>query len=393
MTVVACVGAATAIFAASIGVVQNDIKRVLAYSTVSQLGYMVLACGVGAFGAGVFHLMTHAFFKALLFLGAGSVIHSLSGEQDMRKMGALAKKIPYTYMTFFCAWLAIIGTPGLAGFFSKDEILWRAFISPVGSGVLLYAVALITAGLTAFYMTRLMCMTFWGESRVEKHAAEHLHESPPVMTIPLMLLAVLSVFGGYLGVPEILADLVGGSNFLEHWLEPVMGKGAEIIVEHAGHAEHSHSTEWMLMGLSVCVAAGSAGLAMYLYLKNRAAVDSIAENFSGLHKTLENKYYVDEIYNALIVRGTVMNGGEALSKFDAKVVDGGVNGAAWLTRYISTISIWWDKYIVDGLVRATAFTVQVPLSLAATILQTGKVQLYALSILTGLLIFLSYFIF
>jgi NADH-quinone oxidoreductase subunit L len=172
-----------------------------------------------------------------------------------------------------------------------------------------------------------------------------------------------------------------------------MGKGAEIIAEHAGHAEHSHSTEWMLMGLSVCVAAGSAGLAMYLYLKNRAAVDSIAENFSGLHKTLENKYYVDEIYNALIVRGTVMNGGEALSKFDAKVVDGGVNGAAWLTRYISTISIWWDKYIVDGLVRATAFTVQVPLSLAATILQTGKVQLYALSILTGLLIFLSYFIF
>jgi NADH-quinone oxidoreductase subunit L len=349
----------------------------------------VLACGVGAFGAGVFHLMTHAFFKALLFLGAGSVIHSLSGEQDMRKMGALSSKIPYTFWTFFFAWLAIIGTPGLAGFFSKDEILWRSFISPVGSGPLLYVVALITAGLTAFYMSRLVFMTFFGESRVEKHAAEHLHESPAVMTIPLMVLAVLSVFGGYLGVPAIL----GGSNFLEHWLEPVMGKGAEIIAEHAGHGEHSHALEYGLMGLSVAVAGVGVFLAYYFYLQNKSAADSIAEKFSGLHRTLENKYYVDELYNAVFVRGMVMNGGEALSKFDAKVVDGGVNGAAWLTRLTSTASMWWDKWIVDGLVRLTAFVVQVPLSISAAVLQTGKVQLYALSILTGLLIFFSYHLF
>ncbi len=388
MAVVAGVGAFTAIFAATIGIAQYDIKRVLAYSTVSQLGYMVLACGVGAFGAGVFHLMTHAFFKALLFLGAGSVIHAMSGEQDMRKMGGLAKKIPYTHATFLVAALAIIGTPLFSGFFSKDEILWRAFISPVGSGILLYGVALITAGLTAFYIWRLMFMTFYGESRVDHHAAHHLHESPPVMTIPLMVLAVLSLAGGWIGWPTVL----GGSNHLEHWLEPVLGPGAKILEEHAAHGEHAHSTEYMLMALSVIVAFSGLSLAYYFFIKNRAAGDSIAQKFSGVQKLLENKYYVDEVYNAVFVRGMVMNGGEALSKFDARVIDGGVNGVAWFTRLTSTASMWWDKWIVDGAVRLTALVVNLT-SYPARILQTGRVQLYAFSILTGLLIFFSYYLF
>jgi NADH-quinone oxidoreductase subunit L len=388
MAVVAGVGAFTAIFAATIGLVQNDIKRVLAYSTVSQLGYMVLACGVGAFGAGVFHLMTHAFFKALLFLGAGSVIHAMSGEQDMRRMGGLRHKIPYTFWTFVVAWLAIIGMPGLAGFFSKDEILWRSFISPVGSSILLYGVALITAGLTAFYMSRLVFMTFFGDSRVDKHAAEHLHESPPVMTIPLMILAVLSFVGGWIGWPTVL----GGSNHLERWLEPVMEPGARILEEHAAQGEHAHSTEFMLMALSVFVALSGLFLARYLYLKNKRAADSLAQNFAGVHRVLENKYYVDEFYNAVFVRGLVMNGGEALSEFDGRVIDGGVNGTAWLTRLTSTASIWWDRWIVDGLVRLTALTVKLA-SFPTRILQTGRVQLYALSIVTGLLIFFSYYLF
>jgi NADH-quinone oxidoreductase subunit L len=387
MAVVAGVGAFTALFAATIGIAQNDIKRVLAYSTVSQLGYMVLACGVGAFGAGIFHLMTHAFFKALLFLGAGSVIHALSGEQDMRKMGGLWSKIPITSKTFIVAALAIIGTPLFSGFYSKDEILWRAFISPVGSGVVLWAVAAFTAGLTALYIWRLMFLTFFGESRVSHEAAHHLHESPPVMTIPLVILAVLSFAGGWIGWPTAL----GGSNRLEHWLEPVFEPGARIMEEHFAHAEHAHSTEYLLMALSVALAATGVALAYYFFLKNRAAADQLAASFSGVHRTLENKYYVDEIYNAVIVRGVVMDGGTALAQFDQRVVDGGVNGAAWLTRLTSTISIWWDTWIIDGAVRAGALVVKI-LSYPVRLLQTGLVQGYALFIVVGVLIFLSYFL-
>jgi NADH-quinone oxidoreductase subunit L len=388
MAVVAGVGAFTAIFAATIGIAQNDIKRVLAYSTVSQLGYMVLACGVGAFGAGIFHLMTHAFFKALLFLGAGSVIHALSGEQDMRKMGGLWNKIPITSKTFFVAALAIIGTPLFSGFFSKDEILWRAFISPVGSGTLLFLVALFTAGLTALYIWRLMFLTFFGESRVSHEAAHHLHESPPVMTIPLILLAVLSFVGGWIGWPAVL----GGSNHLEHWLEPVFAPGARILEEHFAQAEHAHSLEFMLMALSVGVAAAGVAGAYYFFLKNRAAADRLAASFSGVHRLLENKYYVDEIYNAVFVEGMAKGGGLALGKFDQNVIDGGVNGSAWLTRLTSRVSIWWDTWIIDGAVRAGSFGVKV-LSYPVRLLQTGLVQAYALSILLGLVVFLSYYLF
>src|SRR3972149_5218835 len=251
MTVVASIGAVTALFAASIGLVQNDIKRVLAYSTISQLGYMFVACGVGAFTGGIFHLMTHAFFKALLFLGAGSVIHALSGEQDMRKMGGLRHHIPTTYKTFLVASLAIIGTPLFSGFYSKDEILWRAFISPIGSGLILWAVAAFTAGLTALYIWRLVFLTFFGKSRVDHEVEHHIHESPPVMTIPLVILAVLSLAGGWIGWPTAL----GGSNHLEHWLEPVFEPGARIMEEHFAHAEHPESLEYLLMALSVAIAA------------------------------------------------------------------------------------------------------------------------------------------
>src|SRR5262245_5970495 len=220
MAVVAVVGVLTAVFAASMGLAQRDIKKVLAYSTVSQLGYMMLAVGVGAFGAGIFHLMTHAFFKALLFLGAGSVIHALSGEQDIMKMGALRSRLPWTHATFLVATLAIAGIPPLAGFFSKDEILWSALSGPGGS-VWLWGLGVIAAGLTAFYMTRLYLLTFAGPSRLSHEAEHHLHESPPVMTMPLAILAVGSAVVGFLGVPHFMG---GGAlpNFMEHWLEPVL---------------------------------------------------------------------------------------------------------------------------------------------------------------------------
>ena len=380
MAVVAGVGAFTALFAATIGIAQNDIKRVLAYSTVSQLGYMVMACGVGAFGAGIFHLMTHAFFKALLFLGAGSVIHALSGEQDMRKMGGLWSRIPITSKTFLVASLAIIGTPLFSGFYSKDEILWRAFISPIGSGLILWAVAAFTAGLTALYIWRLVFLTFFGKSRVDHEAEHHVHESPPVMTIPLVILAVLSLAGGWIGWPAAL----GGSNRLEHWLEPVFAPGARIMEEHFTHAEHAHRTEYLLMALSVA-------LAYHFFLKNRAAADRVAASFSGVHRTLQNKYYVDEFYNKVFVQTMTMDGGEALSRFDQRVVDGGVNGAAWMTRFTSTLSIWWDTWIIDGAVRLGSFAVKM-LSYPVRLLQTGLVQSYALLIVVGMVIFLSYYL-
>src|SRR5450631_1422762 len=253
MLVVAIVGALTAIFAASIGLVQNDIKRVLAYSTVSQLGYMFLALGVGAFSAGVFHVFTHAFFKALLFLGAGSVIHAMSGEQDMRNMGDLSGKIPVTFRTIFIATLAIAGIPGLAGFFSKDEILWQAWkFSPY-----LWAIGFATALMTAFYMFRLIYLTFWSPSRVTSHEVEHhIHESPKSMTVPLVILAFFSLTVGYLGVPPSL----GGSNHFEKFLEPVFANKIEAAEAPPASESGPGFTEYLLMGLSV--AAAGAGWVM-----------------------------------------------------------------------------------------------------------------------------------
>ncbi len=384
MAVVAGVGAFTAIFAATIGLAQNDIKRVLAYSTVSQLGYMVMACGVGAFGAGIFHLSTHAYFKALLFLGAGSVIHAMSGEQDMRKMGGLRHKIPITYWTFLFASLAIIGAPLFSGFFSKDEILWLAF----SSSPILWVVAFVTAGLTALYIWRLVFLTFFGESRLDPEVASHVHESPRSMTVPLMALAGLSLAGGWIGWPQFL----GGSNRFEHWLEPVFGHAAEVMAAGAAHeAVHSVFQEWLLMGLSVGIAASGVYAAYYFVIKRREAADRLVQATGGVHRVLQNKYYVDEVYNAVFVDGLAKGGGTALGKFDASVVDGGVNGAAWLTRFTSTLSIWWDTWVVDGAVRLSDFIVKVA-SYPVRLLQTGLVQAYALFIVLGVLIFFSYYL-
>ncbi|MBI2817855.1 MAG: NADH-quinone oxidoreductase subunit L [Acidobacteria bacterium] len=385
MAMVAGVGALTAIFAATIGLAQYDIKRVLAYSTVSQLGYMFLACGVGAYGAGIFHLMTHAFFKALLFLGSGSVIHALSGEQDMRKMGALRHKIPVTFWTFFIASLAIIGAPPFAGFFSKDEILWKAFSAETHAGLLLWVVGFVTAGLTALYIWRLVFLTFFGQSRVDHEVEHHIHESPKTMTIPLMTLAVLSIVGGWVGWPRIL----GGSNRLETWLEPVFEHSSKLLAHEAEHG--AAAQEYLFMFLSVAVGAFGVFIAWYFFIRRPEAADRIVQTVPGVQRLLYNKYYVDEVYNAVFVDGFAKGGGTALGRFDARIVDGGVNGSAWLTLLTSRLSIWWDTWVIDGAVRLSSFTVKV-LSYPVRLLQTGLVQVYALFIVFGVLIFFSYYL-
>ena len=384
--VVAVVGAFTAILAATIALVQNDIKRVLAYSTVSQLGYMFLALGVGAYWVAIFHLFTHAFFKALLFLGSGSVIHAVGGEQDMRRMGALKDKIPITHWTMFVGSVAIAGIPGFAGFFSKDEILWQAYSSPLGSK-LLWFVGLATTGLTAFYMWRLMNLTFYGKSRVAPETARHIHESPASMTVPLTLLAAGSVLAGWLGTPK-LWNLGEHFRAFEHWLEPVFPAAA---VEAVKEGEHSSSTEWALMALSVAVAIIGISIARYFYHRKPEIPDSLERSFQPLHTVLYNKWYVDEIYDFLFVNGLCKGGGLALGSFDRNVVDGGVNGAGWLTRFSSKVSIWWDTWIVDGAVRFTAFFVKM-LSYPVCLLQTGRVQSYALFVVLGALAFFGYYI-
>jgi NADH-quinone oxidoreductase subunit L len=389
--IVAVVGAFTAILAASIGLVQNDIKRVLAYSTVSQLGYMVLALGVGAYWVAVFHLYTHAFFKALLFLGSGSVIHAMSGEQDMRRMGALKDKIPVTHWTMFIGSLAIAGIPGLAGFFSKDEILWQTYSSPLGSKAL-YAVGLTTAGMTAFYMWRLMNMTFYGKSRVAPEVAAHIHESPKSMTIPLQLLAVGSVLAGWLAIPKIWSE--HALKQFEHWLEPVFANEAahaatEAAAEGAAHA-HDATMEWILMGVSVAIAIFGIYLARVFYNDKPEIPDSLEAKFSGVHKILLNKWYLDEIYDFLFVNGLSKGGGLLLGMFDRNVVDGAVNGAGWLTRFSSRVSIWWDTWVIDGAVRLSSFLVKIA-SYPVRIVQTGQVQSYALFIVVGAIVFLGYY--
>jgi NADH-quinone oxidoreductase subunit L len=297
--VVAIIGAATALIAACIGMVQHDIKRVLAYSTVSQLGYMFLACGVGAYTAGIFHLLTHAFFKALLFLAAGSVIHALSGEQDMRKMGGLRKRIPVTFWTMTMGVVAIAGIPPLAGFFSKDEILFRAFVSPNPIGKLLWLVGLVTAGMTSFYMFRLWFKTFFGEERFEEHHDSHhggeghghgVHESPLVMTLPLMVLALLSIIGGWVGVPAAL----GGHDEIGAFLEPVLGNGVQVT------EVVSHSTELGLAAVSVLVALLGLFIAYVLYYKKPGTAAIYAQRFPALYRLVENKFYVDALYGLFV---------------------------------------------------------------------------------------------
>jgi len=330
LMVVAIIGTLTALFAATIGITQTDIKKVLAYSTVSQLGYMFMACGVGAFSAGIFHLMTHAFFKGLLFLAAGSVIHAVGGEQDMRKMGGLRSYIPWTFLTMGIATLAIAGIPPLAGFWSKDEILWQAYSSEHGSWVF-WLIGVITAFITSFYMFRLLFMTFFGDYRgirVDEHGhgthghgdgghgSGDPHESPMVMLVPLMILATLSVVGG----------LVGIGNRFEHFLEPVFGSR-----EATGAAAEaaSRGTELLLMGVSVVVALLGAGLAYVLYISKPYLPKKVAETLGGFYDAVLNKYYVDELYAKVFVKPLVEGSTNILWQgVDRKVIDDTVNNAA-----------------------------------------------------------------
>ncbi|MGA2420573.1 MAG: NADH-quinone oxidoreductase subunit L [Candidatus Acidiferrum sp.] len=330
MVVVAIIGCATAFFAATIGLVQTDIKKVLAYSTVSQLGYMFLGCGVGAFSAGIFHLMTHAFFKALLFLAAGSVIHAMGGEQDMRKMGGLSKKIKWTFATMLTATLAIAGFPPLAAFFSKDSILLSAFNSPNG-GHILYALGLFTALLTSFYMFRLVYLTFAGKERYDEHHV-HVHESPWNMLAPLVILAILSIIGGWLAAPA----LWGGTDYFTAFLNPVFGSGE--AANALGEAT-AHSLEITLAVVAVISAALGLLVAFLLYGKENDKPANIAKSAGPVYDLLLNKYYVDEIYAAVVVGPLMWISRNILWKVvDVEIVDGAVNGLAHGAREVGDAS-------------------------------------------------------
>jgi NADH-quinone oxidoreductase subunit L len=324
MQVVGVIGCLTALFAATIGLVQTDIKKVLAYSTVSQLGYMFLACGVGAFSAGIFHLMTHAFFKGLLFLAAGSVIHAMGGEQDMRKMGGLRKKIPVTFWTMFMATLAIAGAPGFSGFFSKDEILNEAQrVSPV-----LWGLGVLTAGLTSFYMFRLLFLTFFGAGRYDQHQV-HVHESPKNMTVPLIVLAILSVCGGWMAAPQ----LMGGVNHFQQFLAPVLATGAEPAAAAAESAGGGGEILQALLGAPVIAGLLGFLLAWWFYIKSPETPKKLADSLSAPYKLLSGKYFIDELYAAVIVRPLVWISDKVLwHGVDERAIDGAVNGVAFVSR-------------------------------------------------------------
>ncbi len=341
LAVVAGIGVATALMAATIALTQTDIKRVLAYSTISQLGYMFLAAGVAAYGAAVFHLMTHAFFKACLFLGSGSVIHAMGGEQDMRKMGGLRHAMPWTFWTFTIAVLAIAGTPLTAGFFSKDEILWQAFSSEHGS-FLLWLLGVAGAGLTAFYMFRQLFMVFFGTCRADHHVQEHLHESPKTMTLPLAVLALGSIVAGYIGLPALI-----GPNLFAEWLEPVLG---------AAHEAHGAAAaeEGTLMLVSIGVAASGFFLAYLMYYKQSLSPERFSSLAGGLfYRLFNNKYYWDEFYQVVFVGGTLL-----LARIgvwiDQHIIDSIVDGSAKTTAFVSWLNGLFDDYIIDGMVNAVA---------------------------------------
>lgn len=361
MTVIAIVGILTAFWAASIGLVQNDIKKVLAYSTVSQLGYMFVALGVGAWTAAFFHVMTHAFFKALLFLGSGSVIHAMHEEQDIQKMGGLKKYMPVTSFTFLMGCIAIAGIVPFSGFFSKDEILWNAFLH--GSPVL-WGIGVLVAGMTAFYMFRLYHLTFNGEERFDHHHV-HPHESPLTMTFPLMVLAVLSVIAGFVGVPHVLGNVMGHMpNYLGDWLEPVFAT-ANAQLARAEGGDHT-ALEFSLMAVSLAVAGLGIFLATRAYAKKHNPSEAQPESLTGVRKLLWNKYFVDEAYYAVIVEPLHTSSRLFLWKiFDVKIVDGIVNGSAELVRVSA-----------ENLRR----------------MQTGVVQNYALLMVIGIVVVLGWMI-
>jgi NADH-quinone oxidoreductase subunit L len=347
-SVVAVVGAVTAVFAATMALVQTDIKRILAYSTISQIGYMFIGCGVGAYAAGMFHLTTHAFFKSLLFLAAGSVIHALSGEQDIRRMGGLRKYLPRTFPAFLAGALAISGIPLLSGFFSKDAILASAFAN---GRYAVWALGLAGAVLTAFYMFRLVFLTFYGEERLSAEVRPHIHESPRIMTTPLLILAAFSVFAGYLGIPAVLGR---NSDLFGRFVEPVVGAAAEPV---------SPAVEWNLILLSAVAAAAGLFSAYLLYIRQPAVPGRLAGRFPWLYKLLTGKYYVDEFYEAVIVRPIVRGSELVYDHFDLKVIDGALNGSAAAT---------------DAAGRGFSR------------LQTGLIKDYALAFLLGITLFLGW---
>jgi NADH-quinone oxidoreductase subunit L len=380
LSIVAGIGVATALFSATIGLVQNDIKRVLAYSTVSQLGYMFLAMGVGAYAAGIFHLYTHAFFKALLFLASGAVIHALAGQQDLRHMGGLRRELPVTYWTFLVAALAISGVPGLAGFFSKDEILYRTWTS---GHRWMWALGMFTSFLTATYMFRLVFLAFHGERAPEVvtapgHATlpphdahgRHLHDAPPAMAVVLVLLAIGAALAGYVGVPRVL----GGANRIETFLAPSFPSGPAAPGEGTGRAEaaataetaESAGPELTLMTVSSVVAVAGIAVAMFFFLWRRAAASALAARFSGVYRLLLGKYYVDEVYDAAVVQPIKVGSERGLWRVvDAGLIDGAVNGVGSLVQAGSA-----------GLRR----------------LQTGSIRGYAASLLIGVLLILGYYL-
>ncbi len=440
MLVVAIVGAFTAIFAATIGITQNDIKKVLAYSTVSQLGFMFLACGVGAFVIGIFHVMTHAFFKALMFLGAGSVIHGMHHEQDMRRMGGLRKYMPYTYLTFLAGWLAICGIIPFSGFWSKDEILWQtASTNHIPLGWLLWIVATIAATCTAFYMTRLMAMTFWGKENFRKahaHTPEHEvhdkdhatplghvhqpHESPKSMWVPLVVLAILATIGGFVGISTAFTGgkHVGGRMNIVNWMDPIIWNpstkefGNEPVsithvrrdvleqssnnpgfnLAHAieGKLGSETATEWLFILISLVVAGIGMGLGFLFYIKDTRLSGIWAARLAPLYRASYNKYWIDEFYGWAFTRPT-MDLARVVFGFDSKVVDGAVNGSAWLTRLSSRITGGTDKYFVDGLVNAIAGFVIRLMSPIVRAAQTGFTSNYALVMVIGLLVAVAVF--
>ena len=473
MLVVAIIGAFTAIFAATIGITQNDIKRVLAYSTVSQLGFMFLACGVGAFIIGIFHVVTHAFFKALMFLGSGSVIHGMHHEQDMRRMGGLKKYMPYTYLTFLAGWLAICGIIPFSGFWSKDEILWNAASTThIPFGWLFWIIGTIAATCTAFYMTRLMAMTFWGREKfleapaggeadeahalayakgkkphdavkfaagdrprhepgehvgpvhetAEEHVAlgiEHVHgahtphESPPSMWMPLVVLAIFATIGGFIGISTAFTGgkEVGGRMNIVNWLNPVIwnqstrqfgtpepvvdkpksepgeSSAASFNLAHALEAKLGSETaaEWVFIIISLVAAGVGISLGLLFYVKSPSLADVWAARLGPLYRASFNKYWIDEFYGMALTRRT-MDLARAVFAFDSKVVDGGVNGSAWLTRLSSRITGGTDKYLVDGLVNAIAGFIVRLMSPIVRAVQTGFIQNYALVMVIGLLV-------
>jgi len=362
MSVVAGVGIGTALFAATIAVAQTDIKKVLAYSTVSQLGYMVAACGVGAFAAGVFHVVTHAFFKALLFLGAGSVIHAMHHEQDLRAMGGLARRLPLTWPTMLAGTLAIAGVPPLAGFVSKDEILFAAFLGARGGFPWLWLAGFLTAGLTAFYMMRLIALAFLGESRASPEARANVHESPPTMTVPLVVLAALSVAGGFLGWPHAL----GGGARLQAWLAPVFASG------HGAAADGGHGSaglEWTLAGVSTLIAIAGLGLGYLAYVRRPRLVAAARAWLGGRPaQVLGRKYFVDELYGRLIYRP--------------------------LQRLADVVCFRWvDRGLIDNLLVGGSAVVTIFTGSLLRLMQNGLVRFYAWVFALGVTVFAVYLTF